>query len=338
VDLSVIEIFLFLITVGILLGLASGFVGASAVSLVVPILFVFFKLDILVCLCTSLLVDIITASVVAVLYWKKGNTDLKMGLIFGILSFSFAIIGSLIAFLLASFSENILSGLFGWAQIGVGIMMIKRGITPILKNKRDNKNNSNTIEIRELILDKKRPQNLENNDSNNNFVGPEATQIEVNEKVNGPTNENKTINNNMNEQKGIAKYLDMIPHKWRRVIMLIIGIFIGLNAGLFGAGGGFMVMILLIFLLNYPTLKAVGTATFIMILTALGAFISYYVRFGFIGEFVIQYNILFFALIIGVSAIGGAFLGTFSAHKLSENYLKIVIGVIIIIFGIIMLI
>ncbi|MHC1591665.1 MAG: sulfite exporter TauE/SafE family protein [Candidatus Helarchaeales archaeon] len=294
-----IQYIFILILVGLLIGIAAGFVGASAVSLVVPILYVFFNFDILMALGTSLLVDIVGASMVAVLYWRRGNTDLKMGLLLGSISFTFAIIGSFIAFALAAFSENVLSGAFGWIQVAIGFMLIRNGYKGVKTDRIAESTQESSGEIK-------------NKNENDEFV-----------------------------EKPKNRFLEWMDQKSSRIkylVMIVISVFIGLNAGLFGAGGGFLITVILIFLLDYPALKAVGTATFIMIMTATGAFLSYFVRFGIVIGPTSQFTILFFALMIGICSIAGGFIGTSIAHKISENYLKILLGVIIILFGILMIV
>ena len=279
---------LLLIIIGLIIGVSAGFVGASAVSIVVPILFVFFQFDILMALGTSLLVDIIGASAIAYLYYKRGNVELRMGLILGLTSFTFAIIGAIFAFMLADFSESVLSGIFGYVNIFLGTMVI----------------------INAIMAEKKAKENA---------VKMESGEIE-------------SIPNSK-----FGDWMETLSPKSKNIFLFLISIFIGINAGMFGAGGGFILTLVLIYILAYKPLKAVGTGTFIMILTASGAFIAYFIRFGVVLGPVSQTICLLFASIIGICSIIGGTIGTKIAHKLSENYLKITLGVIIIIFGIIMI-
>ena len=277
-----------LIIIGLVIGISAGFVGASAVSIVVPILYVFFQFDILMSLGTSLLVDILGASVIAYLYYKRGNVDLRNGLILGLTSFTFAIIGAIFAFMLADFSENILSGIFGYVTVFLGIIVFVNGYRAEKKLKKNTKKIENG-ELESLPKGK------------------------------------------------IAEWMESLPQNFKNVLLFLICIFIGMIAGIFGAGGGFMLTLVLIYIMSYKPLKAVGTGTFIMILTATGAFIAYFIRFGVVLGPVGQSICLIFAVIIGGCSIIGGAIGTKIAHKLSENYLKIVLGVIITIFGIIMI-
>ncbi len=275
--------------IGLIIGISAGFVGASAVSIVVPILFVFFQFDILMALGTSLLVDIIGASIIAYLYYKRGNVELRTGLILGLTSFTFAIIGAIFAFIVADFSESVLSGIFGYVNIFLGAMVIINAYRAEKKLKLN-------------------PKKLENGEIESIPIG------------------------------NFGEWMESLSPKAKNVFLFLISIFIGINAGMFGAGGGFILTLVLIYIMAYKPLKAVGTGTFIMILTASGAFIAYFIRFGIVLGSSSQIICLLFASIIGCCSIIGGSIGTKIAHKLSENYLKIILGLIIIMFGIIMII
>ncbi|NHI93655.1 MAG: sulfite exporter TauE/SafE family protein [Candidatus Lokiarchaeota archaeon] len=276
-----------LIIIGLALGIGAGFIGASAVSIVVPILYVIFKFDILFALGTSLLVDIIGASIIAYLYWKKDNSDLETGAKLGLISFFFAIIGALIAFQIADFSESVYTGIFSWFNIFLGLLIIRDGQKSLKREKQ---------------------------------LG-----IKINEMEQVPKNK-------------FTKWLEDVSPRTKNIFLVGISACIGINAGIFGAGGGFLITIILIYLMQYKILKAVGTATFMMVLTASGAFIPYFIRFGIVMGPVAQGISVLFASIIGVCSILGGTLGTQVAHKISENYLKMILGVLIIIFSILMII
>ncbi|MHA1253159.1 MAG: sulfite exporter TauE/SafE family protein, partial [Candidatus Helarchaeota archaeon] len=308
---------------GLLLGIAAGFVGASAVSIVVPVLYIFFMFDILMALGTSLLVDVIGASVIAALYWKKGNVDVKMGVRLGAISFTFAIIGAIIAFYIANYSENILTSFFGWFNIILGVMLIQDGGRSALKERKSKKEEYCNKNDLNNDCNNKNCENSENNQENEE-IDTDGIQIMGGLGIKGG---NK-----------IAQWIEKLDRPYKISILIAISMMIGINAGIFGAGGGFMITIILIYLMNYHPLKAVGTATFMMVLTASGAFIAYFIRFGVILGPEIQIQCVLFAVVIGICSICGGSLGTHIAHKMSENYLKIVLGSIIIMFAVIMIV
>ena len=102
------------------------------------------------------------------------------------------------------------------------------------------------------------------------------------------------------------------------------GVLIGLIAGVFGAGGGLMILFALIFFLNYKTHEAIGTSVFIMIFIALFGSTTHY----YYSPFPIWY------LVIGiVGGVIGAFLAARVANKTHEKTLTRIVGVVLAILG-----
>jgi hypothetical protein len=108
-----------------------------------------------------------------------------------------------------------------------------------------------------------------------------------------------------------------------------LGLFVGIMCGLFGAGGGGMILVILIFVLRYPIHLAVGTSSLIMAITATSGTIAY----------AIHGNIdIYAALIASVSTVLAAGLGALVANRVSEKILGQVIGAVLTMFGITMII
>ncbi|QGN07675.1 sulfite exporter TauE/SafE family protein [Halorhabdus sp. CBA1104] len=101
-------------------------------------------------------------------------------------------------------------------------------------------------------------------------------------------------------------------------VSVLAGAFIGTMTGVFGAGGGVMILIALTFVLEYPVHTAVGTSVLIMIFTAL---------FGGVSHFVVESSVPFVAVgVSGIGGIAGAFLAARYANLVSEERLSTVIG------------
>lgn len=109
--------------------------------------------------------------------------------------------------------------------------------------------------------------------------------------------------------------------------MIICGLFVGVATGIFGAGGGLTIFVILYSFLKFPIKKAVGTSSFIMLLTALSGVVGY----------VDNGNLdLKLGIIIGISAaIGGAFSSVF-ANRIKEEILARFIGIFFIFFALVM--
>ena len=95
--------------------------------------------------------------------------------------------------------------------------------------------------------------------------------------------------------------------------LLGYGIAIGVVTGLLGAGGGFLLIPALVFLIKLPMKKAIGTSLLIIALNSLVGFL------GDIGNFNINWVLLF---TISAISIVGIFLGGFLSKKIPGDKLK----------------
>ena len=134
-----------------------------------------------------------------------------------------------------------------------------------------------------------------------------------------PKSENKKLGLEVSDK--FSKYLQT------PVGMLICGLVIGLTTGIFGAGGGLTVFIILYTFLKFPIKKAVGTSSFIMLVTALS---------GVVGYFENDILDLKLGLIIGLSAAVGGALSSIFANRIKEEILARFIGAFFVFFALLM--
>lgn len=128
-----------------------------------------------------------------------------------------------------------------------------------------------------------------------------------------------------NKERGVKSKEIILQSEWpKRVIILFIGLFIGLMSGIFGAGGGMMIIFVLLIIFQYPPHMAIGTATAIMAIIALSGVIGYSIQ-GFIN--------LEYGIIVGLGAIIGGTFGSLFTQKLNERRLMIAMGVVFITVG-----
>ncbi len=114
---------------------------------------------------------------------------------------------------------------------------------------------------------------------------------------------------------------------------LVVGAFAGVMSGLFGIGGGVIVIpALAAIFLHYAAIPqnaemqmAVGTSLAIMIVTSLSALYAHYKREA------VRWDI-FFRMLPGLAI--GAIIGAFIAHFLSSNILKIIFSGFLFIIGV----
>ena len=119
-------------------------------------------------------------------------------------------------------------------------------------------------------------------------------------------------------------------HEWTEILTaILIGIAIGIISGIFGAGGGVMILLALVVILGFSMHMAVGTSTLIMAITALSSDIGYF-RHGHID--------FLFGILLAIGAVIGGILGSKYANKINDKVLAKFLDVFFIIIGVIMLI
>lgn len=107
-----------------------------------------------------------------------------------------------------------------------------------------------------------------------------------------------------------------------------IGLVLGTFSGMFGAGGGIMFLLVLMFVLKYPTHMAIGTSTLIMAFTACSGTLGYAMH----GHVDFASGLM---IAIG-SIVGGLFSAKF-ANQVSEAKLNRIIGGVFACLGVMMI-
>jgi hypothetical protein len=111
--------------------------------------------------------------------------------------------------------------------------------------------------------------------------------------------------------------------------LLGYGVAIGVITGILGAGGGFLLIPALVFLVKLPMKKAIGTSLLIIALNSLIGFV------GDLGHFQIDW---IFLLTISAIAVVGIFMGGLISKKIAGDKLKKGFGWFVLIMGIYILI
>jgi len=110
-----------------------------------------------------------------------------------------------------------------------------------------------------------------------------------------------------------------------KLMLLQYGVLIGLVTGFLGAGGGFLLIPVLVVVFNLPMKKAVGTSLLIIALNSLIGFT------GDLGHFKIEWQ---FLLILTSIAVIGIFVGGYLSTKIDGNKLKKSFGWFILVMGV----
>lgn len=112
--------------------------------------------------------------------------------------------------------------------------------------------------------------------------------------------------------------------------IIILGVSVGLVAGFVGAGGGFLIVPILIYYLNTPMKMAIGTSLVI---------ISIQSTIGFFGDFFVNQNRYDWQLLFTFTACSlfGIAIGNFVVKKIKVEKLKLVFAIFILLMGIFIL-
>jgi uncharacterized membrane protein YfcA len=110
------------------------------------------------------------------------------------------------------------------------------------------------------------------------------------------------------------------------LVLLLIGLASGIVSGLFGIGGGVIIVPALVYLAGFSQHMAIGTSLAILLPpVGLAAVIEYY-RHGNVD--------LKVALIVAAGLFTGAWASAYFANKVSGPYLRLAFGVFVIFVGI----
>lgn len=124
--------------------------------------------------------------------------------------------------------------------------------------------------------------------------------------------------------KNIVTPKDDLPYNY--LMILRQGLFVGLLAGLVGAGGGFLIIPALVMLAKIPMRKAIGTSLFIIAAQSL---------IGFTGDLqgnqIIDWKLL---TVFTLCSVTGIFIGNFASKFVSGAKLKTSFGWFILVMGI----
>jgi len=113
------------------------------------------------------------------------------------------------------------------------------------------------------------------------------------------------------------------------LLLVAIGLATGLVSGLFGIGGGLLLIPALIYLVGYTQHEATGTSLAVLLLpVGLGAVLEYY-RHGFVD--------LKVALIIALAVLVGGWFGAVLANQISGPYLRLAFACFVVCVGLYLL-
>ena len=126
--------------------------------------------------------------------------------------------------------------------------------------------------------------------------------------------------------KDCEKQADDSGADFNYLMIILMGSLVGIVTGLVGAGGGFLIIPVLVFFAKLPMKSAVGTSLFIIAINSAVGFIG----FASGEHLVIDWNLLIkFSLL----AVTGIFIGIFLSRKISGKKLKTGFGWFVLMMG-----
>lgn len=291
-----------LILAGCMTGISMSFIGQTGAGVVIPIV-VLITGDPLLALSINILNDLIAVVVVSFSYIKRKNIHFNKDYLYFLF---ISIITSIVCIILLMLTElgNAVSWILPIVFIVLGAFILKNGF-PTAKTIRDIVHNI----IEKLFKNRKTEEEIK------------KLEEEMDEQICEESNE-------------IIEGLIPIKSRLYYFAMIIIGVVLGVNSGLFGSAGGVIIAILLI-LFGYPLKKAVGTGLILSIFICLSTLISFQI-IGFIFK-----NKLYFDLTITLYLSIGTILMGFITSNLVQNMSAMAMGrtmgVIMVLLGIITL-
>ncbi len=279
------------------------FVGQTGQGVVVPLILLITG-DVLLAIAINVINDFIAATSVAINYVRKRQYYFSKNIIILI------IISLIVSFLgVLILITTPLSSIFGWFLpafiIFLGTTILSKGFPT-------------SESLKEMV--NKISQKLIKNKINE----VETEEIEK-------TNKREIVLETNNIESFIKPYSKLFF-----LLAIILGIFIGLNSGMFGANSGLIITIVLIILYGYPLKKSVGTALILSIIMCIFTFTMYQILgYTFNGQFYFNWE---FILYLGIGSFITGFIISNYVQKLSAKAMGRGMGMIMILLGLISLI
>jgi uncharacterized protein len=137
------------------------------------------------------------------------------------------------------------------------------------------------------------------------------------------------IGKKRNEKSKDIMFAEVFNTPFKVPLVACMGIFVGFISGFVGAGGGFMIIPVLVNFLRIPMKKAIGTSLVIIAVNSIVGFL------GAVHHCAIDWQ---FLLSVSTLSIGGIFIGRWLSNYISGKRLRPIFGWISLIIGSIILV
>jgi uncharacterized membrane protein YfcA len=109
-------------------------------------------------------------------------------------------------------------------------------------------------------------------------------------------------------------------------LILGIGLAVGFISGMFGIGGGFMLVPMLIYLPRVPTATVIGTSTILTLVTMIAATILHATANHLVDALL--------AIVLMIGGVTGAQFGARAGQKIRGERLRLLLGILVLLVGI----
>lgn len=288
---------IFLILIGVLGGVAMSFLGYTSQGFVIPTILIITGGDMLLAIVSSIVNDLIAAIGVGINYIRKKEYKFRSDIFILLV---IALIGSFLAVLIVM-STNI-TVVFG---VIVPLFLICFGFSVLMRG-------FPTSETLKKTVDKLTER--------------------FSKKKTGKEEESEII------QESSEEFVGVIPpgSKLFYGIAIVLGLFMGMNTGMFGAASGFFIALVLIILYGYPLKKGVGTALVLGIIVCVFTFIVYQILGPiFKGQYYFDLTLTFY---MGIGAFPAGLITSNFVQKMSAKAMGRAMGSTIMLLAVISLI
>ena len=304
----VLEIYhiIILIFIGALVGISMSFVGQTGQGVVVPLILLITG-DVLLAIAVNVINDFIAATSVAINYVRKKQYYLSKNIIILII---ISLIASFLGVLILITTP--LSTIFGWFLPAFIILL---GSTILSKGFPTSERLKEMVhKISQRFLKYKK----------------EDTGLEKVENMSKKIDE-KSVKNGDSMESIIEPYSKLFYF-----LAIILGMFVGLNSGMFGANSGLIITLVLIILYGYPLKKSVGTALILSMVMCVFTFSTYQILgFTIKGQLFFDLEIIIY---LGIGSFFTGFIISNYVQKLSAKAMGRGMGATMILLGLISLI
>ena len=279
------------------------FVGQTGQGVVVPLILLITG-DVLLAIAINVINDFIAATSVAINYIRKRQYYFSKNILILIL---ISLIVSFLGVLILITTD--LSSIFGWFLpafiIFLGMTILSKGF-PTSESLKETVN-----KISQRILNHRK----------------KSSRFKKKE-IDSEKSEDLTIIDS-NKIKSVIKPNSKLFY----LLAILLGIFVGLNSGMFGANSGLIITLILIILYGYPLKKSVGTALILSLIMCIFTFTTYQILgYTFNGQF---YFNLEFIIYLGLGSFITGFIISNFVQKLSAKAMGRGMGATMIFLGLI---